>query len=104
MTTTETLTEGRVVGTSVPRKEDRPLLTGNGEFIDNINLPGQLWLYVVRSPYAHAKIASVNVSKARALPGVQAAFSGADLAADWAGSLPCAWPVTEDIRMPSHFP
>ena len=36
--------------------------------------------------------------------GVVAAFSGAELAADWAGSLPCAWPVTEEIRMPSHFP
>ena len=50
MATTETLTTGRVVGTSVPRKEDRKLVTGNGQFIDNINLPGQVWLAVVRSP------------------------------------------------------
>ena len=56
MATTETLTTGRVVGTSVPRKEDRKLLTGNGQFIDNINVPGQVWLAVVRSPYAHARI------------------------------------------------
>jgi carbon-monoxide dehydrogenase large subunit len=104
MATTETLTTGRVVGTSVPRKEDRKLVTGNGQFIDNLNLPGQVWLEVVRSPHAHARIASVDLTKARALPGVHAAFSGAELAADWAGSLPCAWPVTEDIKMPSHFP
>src|SRR5215210_4094297 len=104
MATTETVTTGRVVGTSVPRKEDRPLVTGNGQFIDNINLAGQLWFVVVRSPYAHARITSVDLKKARSLHGVHAAFSGADLAADWAGSLPCAWPVTEDIRMPSHFP
>ena len=104
MATTETITTGRTVGTSVPRKEDRALVTGQGQFIDNINLPGQLWLAVVRSPYAHAKITRVDLKKARALEGVEAAFSGADLAADWAGSLPCAWPVTEDIKMPSHFP
>ena len=44
MATTETLTTGPIVGTSVPRKEDRKLVTGNGQFIDNINLPGQVWL------------------------------------------------------------
>jgi aerobic carbon-monoxide dehydrogenase large subunit len=104
MTTTETLTTGRVVGTSVPRKEDRKLVSGSGQFIDNINLPGQLFFAVVRSPYAHARIGKVDLSKARKMKGVAAAFSGAELAADWAGSLPCAWPVTEDIRMPSHFP
>jgi carbon-monoxide dehydrogenase large subunit len=104
MATTETLTTPRVVGTSVPRKEDGPLVTGHGQFMDNINLTGQLWLVVVRSPYAHARITSVDLTKARDFEGVHAAFSGAELAADWAGSLPCAWPVTEDIKMPSHFP
>ena len=104
MATTETRTTTRVVGTSVPRKEDHKLLTGHGQFIDNINLPGQLWLAVVRSPYAHATIKSVELKAARELEGVAAAYSGAELAADWAGSLPCAWPVTEEIRMPSHFP
>ncbi len=102
MAATETRT--RSVGTSVPRKEDRKLVTGHGQFIDNINISGQLWLSVVRSPYAHATIKRVELTAARELEGVVAAFSGAELAADWAGSLPCAWPVTEDIRMPSHFP
>ncbi|MDX6439369.1 MAG: aerobic carbon-monoxide dehydrogenase large subunit [Gaiellaceae bacterium] len=104
MATTETRTTARVVGTPVPRKEDRKLVTGHGQFMDNINLPGQLWLSVVRSPYAHATIKRVGLEGARELEGVVAAFSGAELAADWAGSLPCAWPVTEEIRMPSHFP
>ena len=104
MATTETLATGRVVGTPVPRKEDRKLVTGNGQFIDNINLPGQVWLAVVRSPYAHARIGKVDLAAARKVKGVVAAFTGAELAADWAGSLPCAWPVTEEIRMPSHFP
>jgi len=104
MATTETITTGRVVGTSVPRKEDRKLVTGNGQFIDNLNLPGQLWLAVVRSPYAHAGIKRIDLAAARKVPGVVAAFSGADLAADWAGSLPCAWPVTEEIKMPPHYP
>ena len=85
MATTEPLTTGRAVGTPVPRKEDRKLVTGNGQFIDNINLPGQVWLAVVRSPYAHARIGKVDLAAARKLKGVVAAFSGADLAADWAG-------------------
>lgn len=104
MATTETRTRARVVGTPVPRKEDRKLVTGNGQFIDNINLTGQVWLTVVRSPYAHARIVRVGLDAARKLEGVVAAFSGAELAADWAGSLPCAWPVTEEIRMPPHYP
>jgi len=57
----------------------------------------------LRSPYAHAKITSVDVSGALNQPGVIAAFSGADLA-DEQGSLPCAWPVTEDIVIPPHPP
>ena len=53
----------------------------------------------LRSPYAHARITSVNVSAARSEPGVIAAYSGADFAAEQ-GSLPCAWPVTPDIVIP----
>ena len=105
MATTETRTTADVVGTPVPRKEDQKLVTGHGQFIDNINLPGMLWLSVVRSPYAHAHDQSGRPQQAaRELEGVVAAFTGAELAADWAGSLPCAWPVTEDIKMPPHFP
>ena len=92
------------VGASVKRKEDASLLRGRGTFVDNLTLPGTLSMTVVRSPYPHARIAKVNLDAARAAEGVVAVFSGADLADDWAGPMPCAWPVTEDIKMPPHFP
>jgi aerobic carbon-monoxide dehydrogenase large subunit len=94
----------RFVGTSVPRREDHALLTGQARFIDNLTLPGTVYMAVVRSPYAHARIRGVSLDAARGAEGVVAVFSGADLAEDWQGSLPCAWPVTEDIKMPTHHP
>ncbi len=99
-----TETTGTFVGTSVKRKEDATLLTGRATYVDNMTLPGTVTMAVVRSPYPHARIKSVKLDAARAAEGVVAAFSGADLADDWKGSLPCAWPVTEDIKMPPHFP
>jgi carbon-monoxide dehydrogenase large subunit len=103
MATTETRT-GRFVGTSAPRREDYAFLTGKTTFTDNLTLPGTVYMAVVRSPYAHARIGGVDLEAARAAEGVVAAFSGAELAEAWAGSLPCAWPVTEDIKMPPHYP
>jgi carbon-monoxide dehydrogenase large subunit len=93
-----------LVGTSVKRKEDESLLRGRATFIDNLTLPATVFMAVVRSPYPHARISRVNLGPARAAEGVVAAFSGAELAEDWQGGLPCAWPVTEDIKMPTHFP
>jgi carbon-monoxide dehydrogenase large subunit len=85
------------------RKEDAKLITGQTNWTDNIKLPGMLHMAFVRSPYAHARITRVDVSGALSQPGVIAAFSGADLAAEQ-GSLPCAWPVTPDILIPPHPP
>ncbi len=92
------------VGSPVKRKEDASLLRGRGTFVDNLTLPGTVYMAVVRSPYPHARINGMNLDAARAAEGVVAAFSGADLAGDWVGSMPCAWPVTEDIKMPTHHP
>jgi aerobic carbon-monoxide dehydrogenase large subunit len=92
------------IGQAVPRKEDPELLTGQARYVDDLTLPGMVWMSVVRSPHAHARIANVDVSKALAAPGVVAAFSGADLADDIPAGLPCAWPVTEDIKLPTHWP
>jgi len=92
------------VGTSVKRKEDAALLRGRTRWVDNLSLPGMLYMAVVRSPYPHARITRIDLEPARKAEGVVAAFTGADLAGDWAGGLPCAWPVTEDIKMPPHFP
>jgi aerobic carbon-monoxide dehydrogenase large subunit len=102
MATTETQTT--YIGTPVERKEDARLLKGETRWVDNMTLPGMLWMAVVRSPYAHAKIKNVDLSRALSTEGVVAAFSGAELADEWAGSLPCAWPVTGDCRIPQHRP
>jgi aerobic carbon-monoxide dehydrogenase large subunit len=102
MATTETKTT--YIGAPVERKEDARLLRGDTRWVDNMTLPGMLWMAVVRSPYAHAKVEKVDCSKALAAEGVVAAFSGAELAEEWAGSLPCAWPVTGDCHIPQHRP
>ncbi len=85
------------------RKEDARLITGQTTWTDNLVLPGMLHMAFVRSPLAHARITSVDLSAARDVPGVVAVFSGADFAAEQ-GSLPCAWPVTPDIVIPPHPP
>jgi aerobic carbon-monoxide dehydrogenase large subunit len=94
------LTTGEV-GKARARKEDARLITGQTNWTDNITLPGMVHVSFLRSPHAHARIASVDVSAAREAPGVFAAYSGADFAAEQ-GSLPCAWPVTPDIVIPEH--
>ncbi|HUZ53359.1 MAG TPA: xanthine dehydrogenase family protein molybdopterin-binding subunit [Streptosporangiaceae bacterium] len=91
------------IGRARTRKEDARLVTGQTTWTDNLVLPGMLHMAFLRSPYAHARITSVDVSAAKSLPGVVAAFSGADFAEEQ-GSLPCAWPVTPDIVIPPHPP
>ena len=100
--TTETQAAAPELGKARTRKEDARLLTGQTNWTDNIVLPGLLHMAFVRSPFAHARITSVDVSAAKDMPGVVAAFSAADFGEQ--GSLPCGWPVTEDIVMPPHPP
>ena len=88
-TTITELEVGRIVGAPLERKEDAALLTGQAKFVDDMSLPGMVWMAVVRSPYAHARIANVNVDGALAHRGVIAAFSGEELADEWQASLPC---------------
>jgi len=78
------------IGASVRRKEDFRFLTGAGSYTDDINRPGQLYAYILRSPHAHAEIAGIDTSDANAAPGVTAVFTGADLQI---GGLPCGWLV-----------
>jgi aerobic carbon-monoxide dehydrogenase large subunit len=92
------------IGAALPRKEDARLVTGRTRWTDNLQLPGMLHVALLRSPVAHARIAAIDVSRARERPGVVAAFTGADLAAEWASGLPSAWTVTEDMVAPDHFP
>ena len=67
------------MGHSVKRKEDPRFIRGAGEYIDDVNLPGQLWLDIVRSPYAHATIKGIDSSEALKVPGVAAVVTGKDL-------------------------
>ena len=102
-----TVTDDRptsVLGTRLLRKEDPALLTGEAKYCNDLNLPGALHLALVRSPYAHARITSIDLSAALAAPGVVAAYSGADLAGLWAGPMPSAWAVTADMKNPAHYP
>jgi carbon-monoxide dehydrogenase large subunit len=78
----------RFIGTPLPRKEDARLVTGAGRFSDDFSAPGQCFLAVVRSPYPHARIGGVNFSRARAMPGVLATFSGADCLVDRLNPIP----------------
>ncbi|NBQ33136.1 MAG: carbon-monoxide dehydrogenase large subunit [Proteobacteria bacterium] len=69
------------MGHSMKRKEDPRFLQGKGNYVEDVNLPGMLWMDIVRSPYAHAKIVSIDASKALAIPGVLAVITGKDLEA-----------------------
>ena len=75
------------IGQPVKRFEDRRLLSGEGRFINDINLAGQAHAVVVRSPHAHARIKSIARSAASAAPGVLGIFTGEDLAADGLGTM-----------------
>ncbi|WP_257168805.1 xanthine dehydrogenase family protein molybdopterin-binding subunit [Bradyrhizobium sp. SRS-191] len=75
-------------GQPVKRLEDQRLLTGKGQFIDDKPDDGALWLHVLRSPHAHAKLLSIDTTAAREIAGVQAIYTGADLAADDIGAIP----------------
>jgi len=75
-------------GQPVKRLEDQRLLTGKGQFIDDKPEDGALWLHVLRSPHAHARIVSVDTKDAADMPGVEAVYTGADLIADDIGTLP----------------
>lgn len=94
----------KYVGGGVPRKEDPALVTGRATWTDNIKLPGMLYFAVLRSPIAHGKIKSIDPSEALELPGVHAVFTGKDLNGEMAAPLPCAWPVTPDMKHPDHYP
>src|SRR5499433_4195974 len=68
------------MGHSVKRKEDARFIRGKGNYVDDVRLPKMIWLDIVRSPYAHAKITKIDTSKALAIPGVLAVITGEDLA------------------------
>src|SRR5690606_11750030 len=80
-------------GQSVRRVEDVRLVTGRGRYTDDITLGRQAYAYVLRSPYAHARIRGIDTAAAKAAPGVLAVLTGADVAADGLGTIPCLVPL-----------
>src|ERR1700731_5462775 len=76
---TDTAQSMPYVGQSLRRREDMKFLTGNGRYVDDIKLPGMLYLAILRSPHAHALITGVDLSAARTVAGVRLALAGADL-------------------------
>lgn len=92
------------IGASVRRKEDFRFLQGRGAYTDDFNRQGQLHAWIVRSPHAHARIKGVDAAKAASMPGVVAVFTGADMAKDNLGGLPCGWQIHNKDGSPMAEP
>jgi carbon-monoxide dehydrogenase large subunit len=79
---------GGSLGVAMKRKEDPRFIQGKGQYVDDLSLPGMLYLALVRSPYPHAEIASIDIAEAMKVPGVKAVITGKDLEAAGLGWLP----------------
>jgi len=91
-----------LVGSAIKRREDPRLITGAATYVDDVKLPGLTYAAILRSPYAHARITSIEVRTARRAPGVVAIYTGADVK-DKIGPVPCAWNVPGcDLKIPPH--
>ncbi len=91
------------IGKDRRRKEDQRLITGRTRWTDNLTLPGMLHLAMVRSPFAHANIVSIDTSAAKSATNVVGVFTGQDVAEDQ-GVLINAWAITPDQVTPTHTP
>ena len=104
MTATAT-NEAKHVGQALRRKEDPRMITGRGRYVDDISVPGTLWLSFVRSPEAHARIVSIDTSAAAARDDVVAVFTADDLAGDLAAPMAMVWsPPGVEIKTPENWP
>jgi carbon-monoxide dehydrogenase large subunit len=92
------------IGTPVRRREDYRFLTGQGTYTDDINRPGQLYAYILRSPHANARITGLDTSAAAKASGVAAVYTGKDLEADGVGGLPCGWQIHSKDGSPMQEP
>jgi carbon-monoxide dehydrogenase large subunit len=90
----------RLFGASVKRRDDPQLITGRATYTDDVRLPGMAYAAIVRSPHAHARVVRVDVTRARAHPGVVAVYTGRDLDGQL-GPVPCAWLVPNaNLKVP----
>ena len=88
------------IGRAMKRVEDPRLVKGIGTYTDDLRLPGLLHAAILRSPYAHARIVHIDTTAARAIPGVVAVLTGADVN-DACGAVPCAAAIP-DLKAPKH--
>ena len=96
-------TSAKEIGRDRRRKEDQRLITGRTRWTDNIALPGMLHMAMVRSPFAHAKIVSIDTEAAKASENVVTVLTGADLG-EAQGVCINAWAITTDQVAPTHVP
>ena len=90
------------IGASTKRREDVRFLTGKGRYTDDISLPGQAYVYFLRSDVAHGRLNKVDTSVAQNMPGVVRIFTGADF--EGVGGIPCGWQVTDRHGNPMQEP
>jgi carbon-monoxide dehydrogenase large subunit len=95
----ETVTTDTAIGASMKRREDPRLITGRGTYVDDVKIVGMLHMALVRSPFAHANIKSIDTSAAQDSPGVVAVFTGEQLQ-EKLGSLICGWVVPDTKEVP----
>ncbi|MDO9498515.1 xanthine dehydrogenase family protein molybdopterin-binding subunit [Falsiroseomonas sp.] len=92
------------IGASLRRKEDYRFLLGRGQYVDDLNRPGQTHAVMLRSPHAHATIDRIDTAAAKAMPGVKAIFVGEDMAAESIGGIPCGWQIHNKDGSPMAEP
>jgi aerobic carbon-monoxide dehydrogenase large subunit len=92
------------IGQPLRRREDERFLTGAGQYTDDVVMPQQTYAAFLRSPYAHARIKSINLDAAKRAPGVVQIFTGADLAEAKVGGLPCGWLIHSKDGSPMKEP
>jgi len=91
-----------VFGSSIRRREDPELITGHAKYTDDLQLPGTVYCTILRSPYAHAKINSIDTSEAAALDGVIGVYTAADVEESGTpGAIPVGW-LLPDMKIPDH--
>ncbi|MDP3766527.1 MAG: xanthine dehydrogenase family protein molybdopterin-binding subunit, partial [Dehalococcoidia bacterium] len=91
-----TATEERLFGRSIKRREDPRFITGRGQYVDDVKLPGMTYAVFVRSPHAHAALKRVDAAPAKRVAGVLAVYTGQEVKV---GGLPCGW-MLPDIKVP----
>src|SRR3989442_2737137 len=96
-----TVAADRLFGKSIKRREDPRFITGRGQYVDDLKLPGMTYAAFVRSPHAHARIKKIDTAAALKHPGVVAIFTGKDMTG--VNSLPCGW-LLPGLKVPPHPP